>query len=210
MGRKQDDSSVFLGTKAFRKERLAEWWCLPFCLDGVGYYPSCHLWQDLVALPPQRGEEEMCQVKVKACCFGRGLLLFTQQSGRAAAPHQTTCLWVSKQHGDVCMKWAAGHRWEHIPPELLSQACINVWWFCFCVLFLLYDSCWRLNGGYSDSCTNRSNTVPGVHQTGLMCGSYSACVVKSIHYSVVNLQFNSLSGVLSQMILMQTDCQDVS
>lgn len=44
----------------------------------------------------------------------------------------------------------------------------------------------------------------------LMCGSYSACVVKSIHYSVVNLQFNSLSGVLSQMILMQTDCQDVS
>lgn len=261
MGRKQEDSSVFLGTKAFRKERTAEWWCLPFCLDGAGYYPSCHLWQDLIALPPQRGEEETCQVKVKACCFGRGLLLFTQQSGRAAAPHQTTCLLVSKQHRDVCMKWAvnwaAGHRWGHIPPELLTQAFINVWCFCFfhlvfyftipvggntiqmvlilthalidliCISFLKrYVICFLttcLTLSWMFVCLWMTTYSPLWSLSVILSlGSIkqASCVGVTVHVlwsqwiiQEINCKLTHSVGrgvkMLSQMMLMQTDCQDV-
>lgn len=130
VGRKQDDDSVFLGPKAFRRERVEEWWCLASCLHGIGCYPSCPWWQKLVTLPPQRGPvEEMDQVTVKWCCSGWGCCSSPSSQGSCST---SSNIWAfsCEKHRDFCMKWAvkwaAGHRWCHILPQLLNKASIKI------------------------------------------------------------------------------------
>ncbi len=148
VGKKQDENSVFLATKAFRRERVGEWWFLTFCLNGIGCYPSCHLWQKLITLPPQRGLiEGKYQVIVKLCCFDWRPLLFTHQSGKGCSSSSNILAFSFQEAQGVLkeMSCEMSCRTQMMPPSswITEKAFINVLCFCkyyffvFCFYFLI-------------------------------------------------------------------------